>query len=294
MPNPIGLRGAVIRCILAPMYRLALIGCGKMGQALLRGITSSGIVSGRDILVCDVARAPIEALLGELGCAFTSSANDVASQAEAVLVAVKPKDIQALFMDLPPGLMGNKLVMSVAAGVTLHQLANYLPRGSRIVRIMPNTPALIGKGVTAYAAEDDTTAADHAFIEALFGSAGAVHKVEEGLMDAVTGLSGSGPAYVFAAIEAMADGGVRCGLPRALAQDLAARTMAGAAEMVLATGQHPAQLKDAVASPGGTTIAGLAALEANGFRSALIEAVTAATKRSQELSRPAPVAIVEG
>ena len=270
------------------MYRLALIGCGKMGQALLRGITRSGVIAGSEILVCDVSRAPIDGLLTELGCAFTTSPNDVAETAEAVIVAVKPKDIPSLFMDLPPGRMAKKLVMSVAAGVTLSQLAHYLPRGSRIVRIMPNTPALIGKGVAAYSAESDTTAEDIALVEAIFGSSGAVHRIDESLMDAVTGLSGSGPAYVFMAIEALADGGVRCGLPRALAMDLAARTMAGAAEMVLSTGQHPGQLKDAVTSPGGTTIAGIAALEAAGFRSALINAVTAATQRSVELSHPTP------
>ena len=269
------------------MYRIAIIGCGKMGQALLSGILKSKVVQPAEIVLCDVARAPLEALLAETGCAFTDSLDVVAREASAILVAVKPKDLPNLFMELTPGLMANKLVLSVVAGVTLLQLASHLPRGARIVRVMPNTPALVGKGVTAYAVETDVTADDIAFIESIFGSVGVVHKVDEPLMDAVTGLSGSGPAYIFAMIEALADGGVRCGLPRVLAQDLAARTVAGAAEMVISTGQHPGQLKDAVASPGGTTIAGLAALEAAGFRSALIEAVTAATRRSQEMAKPA-------
>lgn len=268
------------------MYRLALIGCGKMGQALLHGITRSGIIAGSDILVCDLDRAPIAETLDETGAAFTTSTMDVAKQASAILVAVKPKDVPALFMDLPPGMMADKLVISVAAGITLQQLANYLPRGARIVRVMPNTPALIGKGVTAYAAEADVTPADMEFIQAIFSSVGVVHRVDEALLDGVTGLSGSGPAYVFTMIEALADGGVRNGLPRALALDLAARTVAGAAEMVVSTGTHPAVLRDAVASPGGTTIAGIAALEANGLRHALIEAVTAASLRSKVMGAP--------
>lgn len=268
------------------MYRLALIGCGKMGQALLRGITRSGFIAGPDILVCDLDRTPLAETLDETGAAFTTSTMDVAKQAAAILVAVKPKDVPALFLDLPPGVMADKLVMSVAAGISLHQLANHLPRGARIVRVMPNTPALVGKGVTAYAVESDVTAADMTFIDAIFGSIGVVHRVDETLLDGVTGLSGSGPAYVFTIIEALADGGVRCGLPRALALDLAARTVAGAAEMVLTTGMHPAALRDAVASPGGTTIAGIAALEAHGLRHALIEAVSAAATRSQVMGSP--------
>lgn len=267
------------------MYRLAIIGCGRMGQALLRGITRSGIIAGSEILICGRRRAPLEPLIEETGVAFTTDTLVVARDAETVILAVKPKDVPPLFMDLPPGLMGGKLVMSVVAGTTLHQLAEFVPTGTRIVRVMPNTPAVVGKGVAAYAVENDVTAADIAFVESVFGSVGSVYRVEESLMDAVTGLSGSGPAYVFTMIEALADGGVRSGLPRALALDLATRMVAGAAEMVAATGQHPAVLRDAVASPAGTTIAGIAALEANGFRNALIEAVTAATRRSIEMGR---------
>jgi pyrroline-5-carboxylate reductase len=269
------------------MHQLALIGCGKMGQALLRGILRSGFLSPSEILVCDVAREPLAGLLDETGVAFTNSPMEVAEKASAILVAVKPKDVPALFMDMPPGLMASKLVLSVAAGITLAQLANYLPRGARIVRVMPNTPALVGQGASAYACESDVTAADVEFVEKVFGSVGIVRRVEEKLIDAVTGLSGSGPAYVFTIIEALADGGVQCGLPRALALELAAATVGGAAAMVAQTGEHPAALRDAVASPGGTTIAGIAALEAGGLRNALISAVNAAARRSAEMSRPA-------
>lgn len=257
-----------------------------MGQALLRGILRSGLLGPSDLLVCDIAREPIADLLEETGVAFTTSPMEVAEKAAAVLVAVKPKDVAALFMDMPPGLMANKLVLSVAAGITLAQLANHLPRGARIVRVMPNTPALVGKGASAYAAEGDVTPRDIEFVEKIFGAVGIVRRVEEHLLDAVTGLSGSGPAYVFTIIEALADGGVRCGLSRPLALELAASTVAGAAAMVAESGQHPAVLRDAVASPGGTTIAGLAALEAAGLRHALIEAVSAACRRSQEMSQP--------
>lgn len=258
-----------------------------MGQALLRGILRSGFLNSSEILVCDVAREPLAGLLAETGVSFTTSTMEVAEKATAILVAVKPKDVPALFMDMPPGLMADKLVLSVAAGITLAQLANHLPRVARIVRVMPNTPALVGKGASAYACETDVTAADIEFVEKVFGSVGIVRRVEENLLDAVTGLSGSGPAYVFTIIEALADGGVQCGLPRALALELAAATVAGAAAMVSESGDHPAVLRDAVASPGGTTIAGIAALEAGGLRSALINAVTTAARRSAEMSRPA-------
>ena len=258
-----------------------------MGQALLHGILKSKFLKPTEILDCDVEAEPLASLIAKTGVAFTTSTMEVAENAEAILVAVKPKDVPALFMDMPPGLLADKLVLSVAAGITLGQLANYVPTGARVVRVMPNTPALVGQGASAYACEKDVTAADVEFVEKVFGSVGIVRRVEENLLDAVTGLSGSGPAYVFTIIEALADGGVQCGLPRALALELAAATVAGAAAMVVQGSDHPAVLRDAVASPGGTTIAGIAALEAGGLRGALINAVNAAARRSAEMSRPA-------
>jgi pyrroline-5-carboxylate reductase len=176
-----------------------------------------------------------------------------------------------------------KLLISIAAGVSIATLQEYAGPDVRVIRVMPNTPALVHKGSAAYALGVGTTEADAETAEAVFSSVGRAYEVAESLLDAVTGLSGSGPAYVYLAIEALADGGVRMGLPRDLAVQLAAQTVSGAAEMVLRTTLHPAQLKDMVASPGGTTIAGLAVLEAHSVRGAFIEAVEAATLRSREL-----------
>jgi len=177
------------------------------------------------------------------------------------------------------------LVISIAAGVTIQTLADELGSAVRLVRVMPNTPCLVGASATGYSPGLTATQADVELVGKLFSAVGKAYRVSEPLLDAVTGLSGSGPAYVYLMIEAMADGGVRCGLPRDVAQSLAAQTVLGAAKMVLETGQHPAALKDAVASPGGTTIAGLQVLERAAFRAAAIDAVEAATRRAQELGK---------
>jgi pyrroline-5-carboxylate reductase len=179
----------------------------------------------------------------------------------------------------------NPLVISVAAGIRLHTLAERLGAQSRLVRVMPNSPALVGEGVSAYYAGDTLQKGDRGLVKAILSAFGRVVEVDkEEMLDAVTGLSGSGPAYVFLAIEALADGGVKMGLPRDLAVALAAQTVVGAGKMVIETGKHPAELKDMVTSPGGTTIAGLTALEEGGFRGLLIKAVEEASKKSRELA----------
>ena len=254
-----------------------------MGQALLRGILRAGLLSASEILVCDVAREPLAGLLGETGVAFTNSPMEVAEKASAILVAVKPKDVPALFMDMPPGLMADKLVLSVAAGITLAQLANYLPRGARIVRVMPNTPALVGKGSSAYACESDVTAADIEFVDKVFGSVGIVRRVEETLLDAVTGLSGSGPAYVFLFMEALIDVGVHMGFSRRDAERLVTQTMRGSVEYAMHSNLHPASLRNQVTSPGGTSAAALYELEKGGLRTVMADGVWAAYRRSVEL-----------
>jgi pyrroline-5-carboxylate reductase len=190
----------------------------------------------------------------------------------------------AVFEELAGKLRPEHLVVSIAAGVTLARLAAGL-KTDRLIRVMPNTPALVGQGASAYSLGAQATAADGALVEELLSAVGQAHRIDERLLDAVTGLSGSGPAFVYVLIEALSDGGVRMGLPREIATALAAQTVRGAAEMVLTSGEHPAVLKDKVASPGGTTIAGLAALEDRGLRGALIAAVEAATCRSQELGK---------
>jgi pyrroline-5-carboxylate reductase len=263
--------------------KLGILGCGKMGSALLKGVLDAGVVVPSDVLVFDVYPAAAQQLRDTCRVEVAESGAAVVSESEAILLCVKPQDLSEMLANLPDA-SASKLFISIAAGVTLRSIAASLPGGShRLIRVMPNTPALIGKGASAYALGESTTAEDAAFVEQLLSAVGTVEQVKEALLDAVTGLSGSGPAYIYTIIEALADGGVLVGLPKDKALRLAAQTVAGAAEMVLLTGEHPAKLRDQVTSPGGTTIMGLDVLEAAGLRSALIRAVKAATERAREL-----------
>jgi pyrroline-5-carboxylate reductase len=219
------------------------------------------------------------------GVPTLDSNSAVVAACDVLILAVKPQVVPAVLDELQAVLTAQHLVISIAAGLTLKTLADGLNPGVRFVRVMPNTPCLVGASATGYSPDATATQADVELVGKLFGSVGKAFRVAEPLLDAVTGLSGSGPAFVYVLIEALADGGVRCGLPRDVAQALAAQTVLGAAKMVIETNQHPATLKDAVASPGGTTIAGLHALERAGFRAAAMDAVEAATKRAQELGK---------
>ena len=263
--------------------KLSCLGTGKMGTALLKGIVTGGVCKASDIVISDPVAAALTAALAAVpGVRGTDSNVDAASDADVVLLCVKPAGIVPLMeslRELPP-----MLLISIAAGVTLSSMEAGAGH-HRVVRVMPNTPALIGQGAAAYAPGTRATDADCAVTEQLLGAVGTVTRVAEKLLDAVTGLSGSGPAYIYTVIEALADGGVAEGLTKEQALQLAAQTVAGAAGMVLQTGLHPAVLRDQVTSPGGTTIAGLATLEEKGLRSALIEAVRAATRRARELGR---------
>lgn len=256
------------------------IGCGKMAAALVRGVVAAGVIEREHIVVSDCIPAAADRLSAEAGVRSLATNGEVATAADVVLLCVKPGDaLEAL-----RGLGGaEKLIISIVAGLPLTALEAAAGPGARVVRVMPNTPALVHKGATAYALGKAATAEDAAIAEKVFGAIGSVFSVKEPLLDVVTGLSGSGPAYVYLAIEALADGGVLMGLPRELALKLAAQTVAGSAEMVLQTGEHPAVLRDMVTSPGGTTAAGLEALEENGVRAGFIAAVRAATERAREL-----------
>jgi pyrroline-5-carboxylate reductase len=214
-----------------------------------------------------------------------SSNRDVAAACDVLVLAVKPQVMPAVLSDLRPVMRANHLVFSIAAGITLQTLAQGLGEKVRLVRVMPNTPCLAGASASAYSPGANATAEDVELAGRLFGAVGTSFRVAELLLDAVTGLSGSGPAFAYVFIEALADGGVKCGLPRDVALALAAQTVLGSAKMVLETGQHPGALKDAVASPGGTTIAGLHALERGGLRAAAMDAVEAATQRAREVGR---------
>lgn len=265
--------------------RIGFIGAGRMATALAQGLVRSSFTSRDRILASDVDPRARESFSGETGCQAPASNLEAARAADIVILAVKPQTMPAVLTELEPHLTQQPLVVSIAAGVTLATLTAALGANARIVRVMPNTPCLVARGASAYALAPGVLPADGALVQRLLSTVGLAVELPERLLDAVTGLSGSGPAYAFQVIEALSDGGVRVGLPRDVATRLAAQTLLGAAEMVLVTGQHPAALKDAVASPGGTTIAGLAVLERAGLRAALIEAVTAATARSQELGR---------
>ncbi len=263
---------------------IAVLGGGQMAEALIGGVLASKVSEPAFLCATDPVAARRDLLKSRFGIEVSDNNAAAAAGADLVLLAVKPQVMPAVLSETGAALSG-KLVVSIAAGVTTAWIRERIPAARAIVRAMPNTPALVREGVTALASQADLTAGDLAAVRALFEAVGSVVMVEERLMDAVTGLSGSGPAYVFVAIEALADGGVKMGLPRATAQTLAAQTVLGAARMVLEQGEHPARLKDQVASPGGTTIAGLHQLEAGGLRGCLMAAVEAATKRSQELGR---------
>jgi pyrroline-5-carboxylate reductase len=262
--------------------RIGFLGAGAMGEALAGGLVAAG-VPREQIRLADPQADRRAAVSAALGVATGDDNAALVRDSDVVVVAIKPGLVAAVLSQKGVA-SARPLWISIAAGVSLANLAAALPAGARIVRAMPNTPALVRAGATAYAANAAATAEDRALAHALFASAGLAWEApDESLLDAVTGLSGSGPAYVFVFLEALADAGVRVGLPRDVAQRLATQTVLGAAQLARDSGAHPAQLKDRVTSPGGTTIAGLARLEAAGFRAAVLDAVEAATQRSREL-----------
>ena len=262
--------------------RVGFIGAGMMASAMIRGLVKTKACAPQNLLASDTYAPCLEQLENELDIKTTTSNKEVADFADLLVLAVKPQIVQAVCKDITT----DALVVSTAAGVTLDSLEAWLGASTRrAVRVMPNTPCLVGELAAAYAPNTACSDADAATVGALLGALGSAFKVKEADLDAVTGLSGSGPAYVFQFIEALSDGGVRAGLTRPVATQLAAKTVKGAAAMVLETGKHPGELKDQVTSPGGTTIAGVHALEQGGMRSAVMNAVVAATERSRELGK---------
>jgi pyrroline-5-carboxylate reductase len=257
-----------------------------MATALARGLIAAGAAVRDDLYASDPDRQALERLAASCGLRPCAQNREVAATADVIVLAVKPQSMPEVLAELAPCVDGRHLVVSVAAGVTLAAIRGALGAGPRLVRVMPNTPALVGAAASAYALDASATEADERLVRHGLESIGRVVRVPESLLDAVTGLSGSGPAFVFLVIDALADGGVRVGLPRSTALELAAQTVLGAARMVLETGEHPAVLKDRVASPAGTTIAGLHALERGGVRAAVIDAVVAAAQRAAELGHP--------
>lgn len=262
--------------------KTALIGGGRMGQALVDGLIQAGQLAPSQLHVVEPSAAAKSWWAEhQPQCRIDEQIIQAVSAAETVILAVKP-DTVALVAAQAFGHWGGRLVLSVAAGISLAKLTDWLGT-DRVIRAMPNTPCLVGAGASAYCCGGGVLDADQRRADEMLSAVGWVCEVAEKQMDAVTGLSGSGPAYVCVIIEALADGGVLAGLPRDVAMKLATQTVLGTAQMVAQTGKHPAELKDAVASPGGTTIAGLRALEQNGVRSGMIDAVFAAAVRSSEL-----------
>jgi pyrroline-5-carboxylate reductase len=264
--------------------RLAVLGFGTMGQAIARGLVESAGFPPEEVRACDRRKSPGEAGRS-LGVAWAANATEAARGAQALLLCVKPKDVDGLLAGLrASGALDPKpLVVSIAAGVSLAFLEERVPEGTPVVRAMPNTPCAIRKGTTVLSpgrrATEEHLQAARAFFEPL----GGVLELDEGHLDAVTGLSASGPAFLFLILEALAEGGVQCGLPRGVALELAARMAQGAAAMVLETGRHPAALKDEVTTPAGCTIAGLLALEDGRIRSVLARAVERAAQVASRL-----------
>lgn len=262
--------------------RLGFIGGGKAAQVLAKGFLSAGVIKPDEIF----ASAPSERDLQQfqlMGCNVTNDNKMVMKESNLIFLAIKAKVFPEVLKEISPVLTRNHLVASIAAGVTLDFMQRSLPGRSRSVRLMLNTPVQFREGVTAVTFGKFATDEDYALMHQLMTSVGYCFDVDEELMDVMTALTGGGPAYVYLAIEALADGAVRVGLNRQEAMKLAAKTAAGAAKMVLESGQHPGELKDAVCSAGGSTIAGIQALEESGFRGSLIKAVYEATKRAKEL-----------
>jgi pyrroline-5-carboxylate reductase len=263
--------------------RVGFLGAGQMATALARGWLAADLIATATCKASDPVPEARARFQLQTGCSATTGNREVVAASDILVLAVKPQTMAALLEEIRASVTDKQLVISIAAGVPLKRLTESLSGTNRFVRVMPNTPCLLGSSATAFAAGPGALPEDIVLVERLFSAVGKAFVLPEPMLDAVTGLSGSGPAFVYVMIEALADGGVRMGLPRDVAMALAAQTVFGSARMVLETNLHPAALKDAVASPGGTTIAGLHALEKAGFRAAVMDAVEAATRRSMEL-----------
>ena len=261
--------------------KIGWIGCGNMGGAILHGALESGVISKDDAIVYDIKEEMMDKAKG-WGAALGESDADVCGKCDIVLLAVKPQQAKEALAQCGEALDGKALI-SIVAGVTVERLRGMISGNARILRVMPNTPAMVFEGAFSLCADNDLASEEMAAAEELFRSIGVVEKVPETLIDAVCGLSGGGPAYVAMFIEAMADGGVKQGLPRATAYRLAAQTCLGTAKMILDMDIHPGQLKDMVTSPGGTTIEGCEALEKGGMRGTVIECINVATEKSKQL-----------
>jgi pyrroline-5-carboxylate reductase len=265
--------------------KIGFLGAGKMANALAKGFLNAGLVKKNQLFAADPVAAAREHFATETGAKVFGSNLEVARAANVLVLATKPDQVAAALGEISAAFGGEHLLISIAAGVTIAKLEAALPAGARVVRVMPNTPALVGAGAAGFSLGKSATPADGELAQKLLSAVGLAVPVKEALLDAVTGLSGSGPAYVYQFIEALSDGGVASGLPRDVATRLAAQTVLGSAKMVLETRQHPGALKDQVTSPGGTTIEGVHELEKGALRATVMSAVRAATEKSKKLGQ---------
>jgi pyrroline-5-carboxylate reductase len=264
---------------------IGFLGAGKMATALARGFIRAGLITAKQVLASDPSEPARTAFAKEVGAKTTATNAGVVKAADVLMLAVKPDQVGSVLADIRDRFTQRHLLISIAAGVPLAKLEAGLPAGARLIRVMPNTPALVGASATGFALGKSARPEDSALAQKLFSAVGVAFQVKEALLDAVTGLSGSGPAYVYLFVEGLSDGGVAAGLPRDVATQLAAQTVLGSAKMVLETGLHPGALKDMVTSPGGTTIEGLHELEKGKLRGTLISAVRAASEKSKKLGQ---------
>jgi pyrroline-5-carboxylate reductase len=265
--------------------KIGFLGGGNMGEAMIRGLIAASLLKAKQILVFDVSAPRMEHLSAAYGIHHSPEAGHLAKSSQLIILAVKPQVMPIALKEIRPHLSHNPLVISIAAGVPITALTQGLEPGVRIIRVMPNATALVLAGASALARGPGATDDDMAQALALFQAVGRAIEVDEAMLDAVTGLSGSGPGYILLVLESLIDAGVLMGLPRQVARELVLQTAAGTAKMAMETGKHPAELKDLITSPGGTTIRGLRVLEDRGVRGALLNAVEAATLRSMELGR---------
>lgn len=265
--------------------RIGFIGGGKMGEALVKGVLRAKLSSAGKILVSDVDKGRCQTLEKDTGIKTTQENKKATFHSDIIILAVKPNVMANILEELKSDITSKHLVVSIAAGIPLDFIESFLNEGCRVVRVMPNTPCLVSEAAAGYALGKNATRKDGELVGQILDAVGKSFLLEEKLLDAVTGLSGSGPAFIYMVIEAMADGGVKMGLPRDVSTKLAAQTALGAAKMTLEAGLHLGELKDFVTSPGGTTIEGLHALEKGGVRSAMMNAVEVATKKSKRLGR---------
>ena len=265
--------------------RIGFIGGGKMAEALAKGIINARLSSVDKIIASDVDNKRCQILEKDTGIKTTQENKKVTSESDIIILAVKPNIIGSILKELKNDITPKHLVVSIAAGIPLDFIESALNKGCRVVRVMPNTPCLVGETAAGYALGKAATQDDGELVGEILNAVGKSYLLEEKHLDAVTGLSGSGPAFVYTVIEALSDGGVKMGLPRDISTKLAAQTVLGSAKMVLESGMHTGELRDFVTSPGGTTIAGLHALEKGSIRNVLIDAVETATKKSKRLGK---------